>query len=315
MAVVDRMSSLQGQELPVQGKLARGYRNKAFVGYRIFPYGYVKKEEGKIPNWGKGVFKEYNTKRGLREDSNRITPDDQDYIEYKTEEHDLEYPRDYREDKAAVYNLRKYATFRSMAGIQLKQEILQSRVAQDTDTYEDTNKVTLTGTDKWSDFDNSDPLSDIEDAKQSVRDQVCENPNVAVIAEDTYYKGLRGHPALIGLLGDGETKIITVEKLKELLEVEEVYIGKTRYQPQGGAALEGLWTESFWIGYVPKKEGTEDFNPEAEPSFGYTIRVDGHPFTFEYNSPSGKVKEVNTTDNYQIKVVGAESGYLISGTV
>lgn len=314
MSVVDRISSLQGEELPVQGKLARGYRNKAFVGYYIFPYGYVAKEEGKIPNWGKGAFKEYNTKRGLREDSNRIVPDDQDYIEYKTEEHDLEFPRDYREDKAAVYNLRKYATYRSMQGIQLKQEIIQSRIAQDTDTYEDTNKVTLTGTDQWSDFENSDPLGDIEDGKQAIRDQVNEEPNTAVIAEDTYHETLRRHPALTALLGDNETKIISVEKLKEILEIKNIYIGKSKYT-QDGETFEGLWSGTFWMGYVPEKQGSEDFDPEAEPSFGYTIRVDGHPFTFEYSNASGKVMYVNTTDNYQVKVVGAESGYLIDGTV
>lgn len=70
------------------------------------PTGDVRKEAGKIQKFGKrGVQNPTSTERALRAKSLRINPESLKHIDVNTEEHDLGYLIDYREDAESAFPL------------------------------------------------------------------------------------------------------------------------------------------------------------------------------------------------------------------
>ena len=55
---------------PVLTSIARGYKNAAFIGERIFPVVLTDKEGVRVPTFGKTAFVEYDTERAVGADSN-----------------------------------------------------------------------------------------------------------------------------------------------------------------------------------------------------------------------------------------------------
>lgn len=55
---------------PVLTSIARGYKNAAFIGERIFPIVLTDKEGVTVPTFGKSAFVEYDTERAVGADSN-----------------------------------------------------------------------------------------------------------------------------------------------------------------------------------------------------------------------------------------------------
>lgn len=55
---------------PVLTSIARGYKNAAFIGERIFPIVQTDKEGVTVPTFGKSAFVEYDTERAVGADSN-----------------------------------------------------------------------------------------------------------------------------------------------------------------------------------------------------------------------------------------------------
>lgn len=84
-------------------------------------------------------------------------------------------------------------------------------------------KDTLSGTDQWDDFDNSNPREQMLDAL----DVPLMRPNVLVLGQAVWTK-LRQHPKLVSsVLGNsGQQGTITRQQLAELLEIEEVLVGQ-----------------------------------------------------------------------------------------
>ena len=81
---------------PVLTTLAQGYHNAEMVCESLFPVVEIEKEAGKIPQFGRLAFRLSSTVREVHGDSNRLTPEDITSINVELEEHDLEYPIDYR---------------------------------------------------------------------------------------------------------------------------------------------------------------------------------------------------------------------------
>lgn len=94
------------------------------------------------------------------------------------------------------------------------------------------NKVTLSGTSQWSDYSNSDPLTAIEDAA----DSLTVSPNVLVLGADTW-RVLRRHPKVAARLfplggnasvaGAGASVVQFQEYLSDF-GIERVLVGRRR---------------------------------------------------------------------------------------
>jgi len=301
-----RLSKLRVVD-PVLTNLATGYTNEQFVGDQLMPFVLVDKEGGKIPLFGKEHFKVYSTERALRAKSNRINPEDIGEVDVALDEHDLEYPIDYREDAESAFPLQARATNTVVEGIRLRHEAMVAGMVQNPANYAASNKIALSGTSRFTD-DTSDPEGVVSDAKAAVRSKIVKEPNTLVIGYATW-RVLKRHPQLRAILSDTRPRLVQIADLREIFEIENIVIGKAVKADDAGLTSD-IWGDNMVLAYVPKASG--DRSP-FEPSFGYTLRKKGNPVV-DTRTEDGKIELIRNTDIFRPFLLGADAGYLISDT-
>jgi hypothetical protein len=302
-----RLSKLRVVD-PVLTQLATGYSNEALVGSVLLPFANVEKEGGKIPRFGKEAFKIYRTERALRAKSNRISPESGDSVDVALDEHDLEYPIDYREDAESAFPLQAHATHVVTEGIRLRHEKRVADMAQSLATYPVGNKITLSGTSQFTHAD-SDPEGVVDDARAAIRAKTVRDPNTMVIGYSSW-RVLKRHPKLKAILSDTRPRLVQLADLREIFEVENIVVGKSVYSSDAGA-FSDMWGDNIVLAYVPTTAA--DARTPYEPSFGYTLRKRGHP-TVDTRTEDGKLELIRNTDIFRPYILGAEAGYLINDT-
>jgi len=305
----DRLQELRIVD-PVLTTLARGYSNAKFVAESLFPIAPVEQEGGKIPQFGKEQFKLYKTERAIRAKSNRISPEGLTTIEYALTEHDEEYPMDYREEAASMFNLERHGTMVVTETIQLSREKAAADLAQNADNYPVGNKITLSGTSQFTHAD-SDPITVMETAKEALRGKIGKRPNTMIMGAATY-KALKNHAKLIERIKYSMKGILTIDLMKEIFDVANIVVGEAIYASDDGVFAD-IWGDNVILAWVPENPGGAE-RSVYEPSFGYTLRKRNMPQVDKYTENGGKLRVVRSTDMYQVKMVGAESGYLIADT-
>lgn len=294
---------------PVLTNLALGYSNNEFVGMHLMPFVPVEKEANKLPKFGKEAFKIYNTERALRAKSNRISPEGITLVDLNTDEHDLEYPIDYREDAEAAYPLQAHAANVTSQGIALRREKMIADLAQNAANYAASNKITLAGASQFT-AAGSDPIGVIEDGKDAVRAKIGKRPNTMIIGA-AVLKVVKFHAALIDKIKYTQTGAVRLAQLRELFEIENIYVGEAVYSSDADV-FGDVWRDNIVLAYVPTQQGGVARNM-MEPSYGYTPRRTGNPLV-DVRTEDGKIEVVRNTDNFRPYIVGAEAGYLISDT-
>lgn len=254
------------------------------------------------------IFAIYDTERAIRANSNVISP--QGFKKHTTTltEHDLSYPIDYREEQEAEkVKLQLHATNVVTNGLQLEHEKACADLVQDPNYYSSDNKRILSGTScfNWS---TSDPQGIIDDAKDAVSSKIAQDPNTMVIGQEAW-RLLKRHPKLKDLISDNTNKLVTLNLLKEIFEIENIVIGKSIFADKNGNFVR-IWKDNIVLAYVPNLGASRT---EYDPSFAYTVRKKDALNIDEYTKEGNKVKYIRATDIYTPFLVGAEAGYLISG--
>lgn len=288
-------------------EVARGYHNNAFVAQHLFPTIYSEKEKVDIFEFNKDAFQIYNTERAIRANSNVISPKGFKKHTATLTEHDLSYPIDYREEQEAEkVKLQLHATNVVTDGLQLKFEKQCADLVQNPDNYPAENKMVLSGTNCFNN-DDSDPKAIVDDAKDKVSAKIANDPNTMIIGQDAW-KSLKRHPKLKECISDNQNKLVTLNLLKEIFEVENIFIGKSIFANEKGE-FERIWKDNIILAYVPNLGSTRT---EYDPSFGYRVRKKDALNIDEYQKEGNKVKYIRATDIYDPFLVGAEAGFLIA---
>jgi len=304
----DQLSSLRIVD-EVLTNVARGYVNDTFVGTKLFPVVDVTKEGGKIPQFSAESFKVFATERAIRAKSNRISPEGRSTIDYALAEHDLEYPMDYREIDEDLANLELHGTMVVTDGINLRLEKMIADLCQSLANFPSGNKVTLGAGDKFTNS-SSNPIAIFDTAKNAVRSKIAKEPNVCLLGASAF-SSLKNHPAVTDKIKYTENAVITPELLKNLLQFDELYVGKAIYSNDSGTFID-IWSDNVILAYVPKSMSNVSRNV-YEPAFAYTLRKKGYPVVDKYDE-GGKVHLVRSTDIFIPKIVGSDAGYLINDT-
>lgn len=231
-------------------EVARGYHNNAFVAQNLFPTIYSEKEKIDIFEFNKEAFQIYNTERAIRANSNVISP--QGFKKHTTTltENDLSYPIDYREEQEAEkVKLQLHATNVVTEGLLLKHEKECADLVQNPNNYASENKILLSGTSCFSDK-NSDPQGVVDDAKDAVSAKIAQDPNTMIIGQAAW-KSLKKHPQLKGLISDNQNKLVTLNLLKEIFEIENIFIGKSIFANEEGN-FERIWKDNIVLAFVPE---------------------------------------------------------------
>lgn len=112
----------------------------------------------------------------------------------------------------------------------------------------------LTGTNAWTDYSNSDPITNIRTAKQAIYSTTGKYPNTFVIGQKAW-DVIRFHPDLIQAThpGGGGGGIVAPDAFARVIEVDRVLIGRTIYN----SAKEGqtatytdVWSTNAYLLHV-----------------------------------------------------------------
>jgi hypothetical protein len=178
--------------------------------------------------------------------------------------------------------------------------------------------ATLTGASAWSDFDNSEPLTDIRTARQTIRSSTGLRPNTAIIGQKAW-DVIRDHPDFVrrAFPGAGLGGTLTQDLFASvILNVDRVLIGETiknTAEEGATATFTDVWSTNLYLAYVAPSPGL------MAPSFGYAFQWNMHgssnPPAFSIRRKYEEEERCTTlwTDYYSDeKVVAAELGYRIA---
>jgi hypothetical protein len=174
------MSSSQVRVIdPILTEVAQGYRHAEHIGHTLFPKVPVSVSGGQVLEFGKESFKLYQARRAPGSATKRISFGHlgksfalvQDALEGQI-------PREYLRDAAQApgIDLGSRAINTALRSLSLTLEYDQAQLATDADNYDSDHKVTLSGTDQWSDGA-SDPTQTINTGREAIRTSVGISPN------------------------------------------------------------------------------------------------------------------------------------------
>lgn len=299
---------------PILTEVARGYRsNNSPVANVLFPAVPVGQRGGRIIAFGPDSFKLYNTARAPGANTRRVEFG-YSSAAYALVDYSLEgsVPIELQQEAGAVPGIDLGANaVRKVQDLQaLEREKQAADLALDAASYAGTNKVTLSGTDRWDDATGGDPFGDVADAREAVRQQIGVRPNVLTLGPKVL-SALRRNPKVLDRLSTASDRNpATIAQLQALFEVDQVIEGGMIYH--NGSAFVDVWGTFAHLAYTIPASLAD----MGSPSFGYTYQLSGYPMVEEaYYERNPKTWYYPVTDARQPVLAGASAGFLFTTAV
>jgi len=296
------------------------YRNENYIADEIMPTIVVKKDTAKILSYSADNLRIVETVRAQGAKSkivnHSISMSDfysleehalSEYVsleEYENADQPIEPQRDAMENLIDILSV-------------VKEKSLSDNLSN---TSVVTNNTTLSGTDQWSDYSNSDPIGDIQAAIDTVADATLKEPNTLVFGRSTF-NTLIHHPDLIAR-AQGAV-VVTADVVIALLKttfpsIEKVLVGRAGYNStkEGqSASLSRIWGKNAWVMYI-------ESNPRLKSrSFGFTYRrkanreIEVYPMSMDSELSDRKSDKIRVSDKYDQKILDVNCAYLIKNAI
>ncbi|MCM2319052.1 MAG: major capsid protein [Pseudomonas sp.] len=298
---------------PILTEIARGYRSpKAAIASILFPTVTVMQRAGKIISFGPDDFKLVSTVRAPGSNTKRVqfgyASGNYSLVDYRLESLT---PWEIQEEAGAVPGIDLIAmSVRKVLNVMaLEREKQAADLARNDALYAATNKETLTSTAQWSDS-TSDPIADILDAKEAIRQQVGERPNVLTLGPKVL-TALRNHPKILDRLStSADRPPASLAQLAALFEIPQIVEGEAVYHD--GTQFQDVWGKDAILAYTTPASLAE----MGSPSFGYTYQLEGRPVVEEGYEDRNANSYVNpVADARAPALVGASAGFIFKSAV
>ncbi|WP_382155421.1 major capsid protein [Hydrogenophaga sp. ANAO-22] len=300
---------------PVLTTVAQGYQNSEMVAGFLFPTVPVNLRGGNIITFGKESFMLYQSQRAPGENTKRVrfgyagAP-------YALVDYSLEgmVPVEIEQEaqNSPGIDLGARAINEVQAIMSLRHEKASADIARNAANYAASNKVTLAGTDQWSDYGaTSDPIDDIEAAKSAVRAATGKRPNTVVLGSVVMDK-LKNHPKIVDRIKYTGRDVATAELLASLFGVERVVEGAAIYSNDAGTAFTDVWGKDVVVAYTNLASAQSG----GLPSYGYTYQLSGYPQVEDpYFDRNAKSWLYPVTRSEAPVLAAASAGFLITNAV
>lgn len=301
------LSQLRAHD-PILTAVARGYLSqKPAIANALFPIVSVLSRAGRIMKFDADGFKLVGTARAPGANTKRVQ------FGYGTEnfalvDHRLEgtVPRELQQEamNGPGIDLAANAVRRVQDVMALEREKAAADLARNPANYAGSNKKTLSGTSQWSNAA-SDPFTDIILAKETIRSQTGEEPNVLALSPKAL-TALRTNPKVLDRLSTATDRVpATLAQLAALFEVTDIVKGGALYHT--GTALADVWGTDAVLAFTTPASMQE----MGSPSYGYTYQLgDGVDVEAGYYDPNTATWNYPVSDAYQPVLAGPAAGYL-----
>jgi hypothetical protein len=175
-----------------------------------------------------------------------------------------------------------------------------------------TQNVTLSGTSRWSDYANSDPVGDMQTAVDTVAKAVVKPAKqLTVVLGYEVYTVLRNHPQILDRKKWSAMGVLQASDLAEIFGVKQVIIVESQYNTAGqglSASMSYIWGKNAWVLYIAESVGRKKL------TFGLTLR-NGGKRVFRFRDDRAESEYIRLKDYYQQMIVAAEAGYFLKTVV
>jgi hypothetical protein len=128
---------------------------------------------------------------------------------------------------------------------------------------------------KWSAATGT-PVTDIRAASDVIRKKIGKRPNKLVLSADAK-SALITNAEVRSYLPNTQMGPATMDQLKTILEVTEIVVGDGIWVDNNDEGQD-IWGNDAILAYVPMMSGSGGDISLAEPAFGFTNVIEGHPF-------------------------------------
>lgn len=281
---------------PVLTNLLLGLGQGTYIGERLFPRLPQALSKVMLAQVGDERFRKYNLRRAPGTATKRVNIK-YDGKTYEVKQYSVEVPipRELirESDEARRLNLTANLDISRIAMVTasdilgLDYEIECAALATTPGTYAAGNVLALAGGTKWSAATGT-PVTDITNASESIRKKIGKRPNTLTLSADAAV-ALRHNAEVKTYLPDSQMGPATLDQLRSILNVEEIHVGDAIWVADDDTSAD-VWGNNAVLAYVPRMIGATGDISLAEPAFGFTNVLDGHPFAeqpyFENNLKS-----------------------------
>lgn len=157
----------------------------------------------------------------------------------------------------------------------LDYELDVASLATTSGTYAAGHVVALAGGTKWSAATGT-PVTDIRAASETIRKKIGKRPNTLTLSADAA-QALQTNAEVKSYLPSTQQGPATIDQLKQILNVENIDVGDAIWIDETDTGRD-VWGNNAVLAYVPKIGGSGADISLAEPAFGFTNVIEGHPF-------------------------------------
>lgn len=293
-----------------------GYFPKGFICEQVLPSVGVINTTGKLGKYGTGHLRIENTVVGGEGKYRRVKSQARTTDTYEIEGHGLEgvvTMEDYK-NVEQPFDAEKDETLGLSTILWLEKE--KALADQLGNTAVLTQNVTLTGTDQYNDWLNSDPLDDFSTAMATVKAGCGLPPDTAIMSWEVANK-LRYHPALLDAMGFKFAKPggLVDADLAVALNVQRVLIGSASYESANEgqtSSLSAVWGKNIIFAVCPTVA------QQQQVSLGYLVKYsDKTPRQVykeaQFNPPGSNA--ILVEDHYDMLLSNVLAAYLIKNAI
>lgn len=192
----------------------------------------------------------------------------------------------------------------------LDYELQVADLARNVNTYPAGHVLALAGATKWS-ASTGTPVTDIRTAAEIIRKKTGKRPNLLTLGPDAW-QALCTNAEVNTYLPATQTGPATIEQLKQILNVEDIVIGDAIWLDSADVGQD-VWGNNAMLSYAPKIGGSKNDISLAEPAFGFTNVIEGHPFAENpYYEDSSKAWVFGSTFERLPNVAYPQAGFLFT---
>lgn len=270
---------------PILTNLLLGRGQGTFVAEKLFPRLPQALSAISLAQLGDERFKRYNLRRAPGTPTKRVE------IKYEGKTYTVEQyavevpiPREVirESDESRRLNVGNYLDISRIAMstasdiLGLDYELDVAGLATTSGSYAAGHTVALSAGTKWS-ASTGTPVDDILAAANIIRKKIGKRPNKLVLGADAEL-ALTKNEQVRGYLPSTQMGPATLDQLKTILKVSEIVVGDATWVDGAGVGQD-VWGNNAILAYSPSIGGGNSGDISlAEPSFGFTNVIEGHPF-------------------------------------
>lgn len=278
------LTEIRLKQNPILTSLLLGMGQGSFAAEKLFPRLPQSLSSVMLAKVGDERIRKYNLRRAPGAPTKRVDIK-YDGSTYTVDQYAVEVPipRELlREaDESRRLNVGNYLDISRIAMVTandilaLDYEIEVATLATTPATYAAGHVVALAAGTKWS-ADTGTPVDDIEAAHNLIRKKIGRRANKLTLSADAH-QALKNNIQVRSYLPDSQLGGPTLDQLKNILNVKEIVIGDAVWKDETDQGLD-VWGNNAVLAYVPEISNNGGDISLAEPGFGFTNVIEGHPF-------------------------------------